>query len=486
MRPGTPSDVPDAPPSRKGIPLTSPVAAGDVINGKYRVDHVLGVGGMGVVVAATHLELDERVAIKLLHSDAADVPDLVTRFSREARAAVRIKSEHVARVTDVGSLDGGLPFMVMEYLAGRDLGVLARDKGSLSVEEVLDYVLQACEAVAEAHALGIVHRDLKPSNLFVSTRADGSRVVKVLDFGISKFVRRDPSMPDASMTQTAAVIGSPVYMSPEQMESTRDADERSDIWAIGVILYELLTGAPPFEAPTMPQLCAKILKAEPTPVRTRRADVPPELEAVILRCLAKAPAARFQTLADLARALEPVAPRRSIVSIQRIIRTIQAAGLTDSEPPPPSTRVEPAERAHGSTIASWGTASHRMSPPAGRLWPAVLVALGALAGGAGVLWFVTRTAEEPAANVARFADVPAATATATAAAPTAPVTGGDPAPPVVTAVATATAEPVPTAAAAGTANAATRPPVRGGAAPRSTGTSPRAKPTAQPDVWDER
>ncbi|MEZ4313007.1 MAG: serine/threonine-protein kinase [Polyangiaceae bacterium] len=255
----------------EGVPGARP---GDILNGKYRVDKVLGAGGMGVVVAATHLHLEEKVAIKFLLPDAAKSKDVVERFKREGKAAVKIKSEHVARVSDVGELDNGAPFMVMEFLQGQDLSEMVETQGALPVAAAIEYVLQACEALAEAHALGIVHRDLKPANLFLSHRADGSPCIKVLDFGISKILS---SVSSPGMTKTTAVMGSPLYMSPEQMKSSKDVDHRTDIWSLGAILYELLSGNPPFIADTMPQLCLMILQDPLPPLHTVRHDIPPQL-----------------------------------------------------------------------------------------------------------------------------------------------------------------------------------------------------------------
>src|SRR5215471_9452446 len=256
----------------------------DVIAGKYRVERIIGRGGMGVVVAAWHLELDQRVALKFLMPELVERGESAERFRREARAAARIKSEHVVRVLDVGNWDGNAPYMVMEYLDGRDLSAELRERGQLTARECVDYVLQAIEAVAEAHALGIVHRDLKPENLFLSKRADGSRTVKVLDFGISKTIMLGSSE-EQSLTQTATIMGSPFYMSPEQMRAPRNVDARSDIWALGAILYDLLAGQPPYVAETIPQLCTMMLESDPAPLREIRPEVPPELEAVVARCL---------------------------------------------------------------------------------------------------------------------------------------------------------------------------------------------------------
>src|SRR5450432_412778 len=253
--------------------MSEEVREGDVLAGKFRIERVLGQGAMGVVVAATHIQLDERVALKFLLPEALANADAVARFAREARAAVKIKSEHVARVSDVGTLDSGSPYMVMEYLQGQDLADWVRDRGAMPIADAAEFVLQACEALAEAHALGIVHRDLKPANLFVTVRADGTPCVKVLDFGISKFTTPGSSS-DMGMTKTASVMGSPLYMSPEQMSSSRNVDARADIWAVGVILYEIISGRMPFEAETMPQLCGMILQEAPPSLRGLRADVP--------------------------------------------------------------------------------------------------------------------------------------------------------------------------------------------------------------------
>ncbi|HEY3664483.1 MAG TPA: serine/threonine-protein kinase, partial [Polyangiaceae bacterium] len=216
--------------------MSDEVREGDVLAGKFRIERVLGQGAMGVVVAATHIQLDERVALKFLLPEALANADAVARFAREARAAVKIKSEHVVRVSDVGTLESGSPYMVMEYLQGQDLSEWMTNHGTLNVSDAVEFLLQACEALAEAHALGIVHRDLKPANLFVTARRDGTPCIKVLDFGISKFTAPGSNL---NMTKTSTIMGSPLYMSPEQLSSTRTVDARTDIWALGVILFEL-------------------------------------------------------------------------------------------------------------------------------------------------------------------------------------------------------------------------------------------------------
>ncbi len=297
------------------------LAPGDIIADKYRVERLLGSGGMGEVVAARHVQLDELVAVKSLHVTLAMQAEHVTRFLREGRAAVKIKSEHVARVIDVGTMANGAPYMAMELLVGNDLSELLRSEGPLPVSEAIEFVLQACEALAEAHALGIVHRDLKPANLFLSARADGSSCVKILDFGISKLAA---SIEGAALTTTNGMLGSPLYMCPEQLQNPKDVDSRADIWALGVILYELVSGARPFTGESMPQLVLNILTQTPEPLSSLVADCPKGIDEVVLRCLARDPKARYPNVHAFATALAPFAPPEAIVSIERIARVVTA------------------------------------------------------------------------------------------------------------------------------------------------------------------
>jgi eukaryotic-like serine/threonine-protein kinase len=337
------------------------VVEGQVLAGKYRVERILGVGGMGVVVSAHHLQLDERVALKFMLREARANGEAVARFAREARAAVKIKSEHVARVSDVGVLDSGAPYMVMEHLEGSDLSGWLKQHGRLPMEQAVEFVLQASEALAEAHSLGIVHRDLKPANLFVIRRPDGALSVKVLDFGISKVTAFGGAGPDFGMTKTSALMGSPLYMSPEQMRSAKDADTRSDIWALGVILFELLSGVTPFAAEALPELVLRIVSDAPQPLRIRAPEVPLRLEAVILKCLAKDPEQRFATVGELAVALVEFAPPRSRISVERIAGVLKGAGLAPSALVPPRATPSTGPSAVR-TITAWGqTASVRSS-----------------------------------------------------------------------------------------------------------------------------
>jgi serine/threonine-protein kinase len=329
----------------------TPVAVrpGEVVAGKYRVERVLGVGGMGVVVAAHHIQLDEPVALKFLLPQATRNPEAVARFIREARAAVKIKSEHVARVSDVGQLESGAPYMVMEFLQGGDLARWLDQNGPLPFDQAVDFVLQACIALADAHVLGIVHRDLKPANLFCVRRSDGQLTIKVLDFGISKTTQVGSSGPGVEMTKTSVNMGTPLYMSPEQMRSSRDVDGRTDLWALGVILFELLTGKPPFSADSVTELVLKVA-TDPTPsLRAFRPDAAQGLEAVIGKCLEKDRDRRYRNVGELAVALLPYAPKRAKASVERIAGILQAAGLSESALAVP---VSPPSRA---TLASAGT-----------------------------------------------------------------------------------------------------------------------------------
>jgi serine/threonine-protein kinase len=321
---------------------------GQTFAGKYRVEKILGKGGMGLVLGARHLKLDEPVAIKVLRPTMLEIPGMATRFLREARAAWKIKSVHVVRVTDVDTLEDGTPFMVMEYLEGIDLLDLKRDRGTFGVAEAVGHVLQACDAIAEAHSLGIVHRDLKPANLFLHRYKDGRCVIKVLDFGISKL--EAPGEMDS--TKTGQMMGSPKYMSPEQMLSMRDVDRRSDIWSLGAILYELLAGRPPFVADTTPRVCALVLHADPALPSALRPDLPIELERAVMRCLQKEPNRRFASVAELVDALSAFAPPPD-ASVTRSGGAFPVPSLLGSTPPPSGTPApitldeRPARRAAG-------------------------------------------------------------------------------------------------------------------------------------------
>ncbi len=327
-----------------------PFSFGDVIGGKYEIVGLIGAGGVGFVVSAMHLELGEMVALKFLREQSLAYPEIVERFAREARAAARIKSEYVARVFDVGALPNGMPFIVMEYLHGKDLAEVIREKGRLSVKEAVEHIMQACEALASAHAIGIIHRDIKPENLFLTQHAEGVELIKVLDFGISKVALTAGAVPARQFVKTQMPMGTPAYMSPEQIRSTGEVDSRTDIWALGCVLFELLTGACVFDAPTLMQLSAAILERDPIPLRKLLPDAPVELEAVVTRCLSKDPTQRFASVAELAIALYPFGPRRARISAERCSYILRGTN-PGTEPlelttisPPPSTSASPVSK----------------------------------------------------------------------------------------------------------------------------------------------
>ena len=297
---------------------TNSVTPGDVLAGKYRVERVLGAGGMGYVVAARHLQLDQLVAMKFLRKNAVDNQEAATRFLREAKAAVKLRNEHVAKVFDVGTLDSGEPFIVMEHLDGSDLSQIAKARHVLPVTESTEYVLQACEALAEAHSLNIIHRDIKLANLFVTHGPAGAPLVKVLDFGISKTNPFGESEHD--MTRTSSMLGSPRFMSPEQMRDPRAVDGRSDIWSLGVVLYRLVSGRPPFEADTLGRLLTMVMHEPEAHLDTFCPDLPAGFGDAVGRALAKDVSARYANVAELAYALVPYAsdPARARNQADRI------------------------------------------------------------------------------------------------------------------------------------------------------------------------
>jgi eukaryotic-like serine/threonine-protein kinase len=486
------------------------VVPGDVLAGKYRVERVLGVGGMGAVVLARHLDLDEPVAIKLLLPQYAPEGEPVERFLREARAAKKIRSPHVVQVHDVGRLENGAPFMVMEYLEGSDLAGYVEQHGPLPHTDAVGFVLQACEAIAAAHALGIVHRDLKPANLFLTRMPDGSPCIKVLDFGIAKLadpnprsgVFQDPLIPvslapAAGLTSTATIMGTPCYMSPEQLRSTRDVDGRTDIWSIGAILHALLAGVPPFSGESNIDVSAKIIRDPPCPIRQLRPDVPPQLEHVILTCLQKDVTQRFPDVASLASALASVGSEGAVATANRIARTAAVTGPTLKSAPVPGLAPSsgPPAVSHAGptrTASAWGeSASFRpQHPPKIGRGSTIALALSVIAivGAAGV-WGGARLASRgralstsaavPIVDVSVVASVPEpptapATATPPSSEPTADVT---PAPPTSTSA-------VPPAPKTTHVGASAKPP--GTTAPRPTATATATKPKNNGGLFDDR
>jgi serine/threonine protein kinase len=323
-------------------PLSPRIGPGSLIADKYQIEKLIGVGGMGIVWKATQLDLERPVAIKIVREDLPDQEVVAERACHEARASARLRSEHVVRVLDLGHLETGTPFIVLEYLEGRDLyDLLTTREAPLPISEAVDVLLEACEGVAEAHALGIVHRDIKPENLFIARQPDGTAVLKILDFGISKQLRAT----GRSITTQATAVGSPQYMSPEQMRGSHDIDQRADIWSLGATLYELVVGAPPFKADTIPSLCTLVLEANPVPPRSLRNSLPEGLEDVILKCLAKRREDRFQSVKELAEALLPFGNSSSSDRALRIAHTLASTSWT-------SRHRSQTDQLHGSTITT--------------------------------------------------------------------------------------------------------------------------------------
>jgi serine/threonine protein kinase len=349
--------------------VTPSLAPGSLLGGKYRISRVLGQGGMGTVLLARHEELDQLFAIKVLTGDLATDPEAVTRFMREARAAAKLQSEHVVRVSDVGKFDGIGPYIVMEYLSGVDLAQRIAQGGRLPPREAVDHVLEAIDAIAEAHSRGIVHRDIKPSNLFLAERADGRTIVKVLDFGISKVdATMDAGALQHKLTSAGSVLGSPAYMSPEQLKNAREVDARADIWSLGVVLFELVSGVIPFEAETAGGVFTKVVSEDARPVRELCVEVPPALEAVIARCLRRNVDERWADVGELASALEPLGSGRAGNTVARVRKLSLSGGAvgaggarppgaamapTLAGPPPSSTPMAERPAAVAATHGAW-------------------------------------------------------------------------------------------------------------------------------------
>jgi serine/threonine-protein kinase len=359
-----------------------PVRVGDLLAGKYRVERVLGQGGMGVVVAAWHIELEQRVAVKFLLPQFATDLGASERFRREARAAVKLKNQHVARVIDVGTMDDDAPYMVMEFLDGHDLQSEMETQGCFGVEVGVEFVLQACLAMSEAHAKGLIHRDLKPANLFRTTGTDGSNLVKVLDFGISKSMTGSGSNGQLSLTRTAAMMGSPLYMSPEQLESARDVDERTDIWSLGVILFELVTGCVPFTGDSLPQLVRSVLQGKFPAAHELQPGIPEGLSEVIARCLRHDKFERFANVAELASALAPYCTQGEAYA-ERVRRVLQVSALPSAAHTPlqlPASGTQPVDRG---SLVDLGSAAREASDSGGSAVAVVSVASSGSASSAG-------------------------------------------------------------------------------------------------------
>jgi serine/threonine protein kinase len=326
---------------------------GEVLAGKYRLDALLGAGGMGEVYRAENLGLGRSVAIKLLREEHGETAEVVMRFLREARAANIVRHPNVVDVLDIGQAEDGTPFIVQELLEGEDLARYVHGRGGkLEVKEAIDLLIPAIDAVAFAHARGVIHRDLKPENIFLARGPTGAIVPKLLDFGISRIVTAE----EQRMTATGMSIGTPAYMSPEQIRADKVVDARSDVWSIGVILYEVLAGILPFAAPSHSGLFVKIVTEPPVPLEVALPGVSRDLAMVVEKCLEARADRRYASASDLARDLRAIAgtaaaesarlpdlPPLSRVDLARPIET-QSAGsslVPDLELPAPKPKPKP-------------------------------------------------------------------------------------------------------------------------------------------------
>jgi eukaryotic-like serine/threonine-protein kinase len=347
---------------RLGSSIVDAFNVGQTVGGKYRIERVIGRGGMGVVVEAQHLVLSARVAIKFLVPELAQNAEAAARFLREARTTFGVRSPHIVSVLDVGHTEAGLPFIVMEYLEGEDVSARLQRLGHVSEREAIEIVRQAALGVAYAHARGIIHRDLKPSNLLCSETSDGEFVVKVVDFGISKLTQDSPLDKDGLVnTQTATVLGSPLYMAPEQLQSAKHLDEGCDIWALGVILFELLTGRPPFLGKSVTEVAINVATQPLPSLGESRADVSSAAQAIVARCLQKVRADRYATIEQLLTALRDCA-RGASSEVPSLVRTT-ATTPTAAEPSAAEpSAAEPSASQQGAPLGASLAAIEGLSP----------------------------------------------------------------------------------------------------------------------------
>ncbi|XYI03476.1 serine/threonine protein kinase [Sorangium sp. So ce1128] len=481
---------------------------GEIIDGKYRIVRLLGQGGMGAVFEGENVRIRRRVAIKLLHATISSQAESVARFEREAQAAARIGSDHICEVLDLGVLPDGTRYMVMEYLEGETLGAKIQRMGRLGPETTVPIMIQVLEALGAAHAAGIIHRDLKPDNIFIlPTKAGLSNFVKVLDFGVSKFSQLAGS--EMSMTRTGAVVGTPYYMSPEQARGSSPVDQRTDIYAMGVLLYQATTGQVPFDAETFNELLFKIvLETAPLPQQLVP-DLDVEFSGIIQKAMAREPGARFQSCAEFKNALLAWAAARPSLAMLTTGRTMyprlslpsQPETLTPPVTTPPAT-TPPAVRPEGSwgsqnghgppvpglgqtpqlTANSWGASSGvtgRSTRPPSRMPLLVAIAAAATVLGAGLaVWFAFgRSGPTSAAT----ADPSAVSATAPPPPPPPPTTTAatPPSEPTVTASA-AVADPVPSATTAPSATPSASSPLVKPIPPRTVPPPTRPPPVTKP------
>ncbi|MEM9877457.1 MAG: serine/threonine-protein kinase, partial [Myxococcota bacterium] len=300
------------------------LARGAMVDGRYEVKEVLGRGGMGVVVGAEHTGLGEPVALKVLKPGAMTSERARRRFIREARAAAKMRSPHVVAVRDVGTLSSGAPYLVMDRLHGVDLATVIEQRGALPVDEASLIVLQVCEALATAHRRGVIHRDIKPANIFLERAEHGEVAVKLLDFGISKVVDEGDTL-----TGTSDLVGSPAYMSPEQLRASRDVDVRADVWSLGVVFYEMLAGARPFRADSVADVSMMILVEAPSPLPEA---LPARVGDIVARCLRKRREDRFSSVGTLAAAVAPLAGAEGLRGAGRVQTILGARPAPTPEP----------------------------------------------------------------------------------------------------------------------------------------------------------
>ena len=389
------------------------IQVGEVVAHKYRIEGIIGEGAMGMVVSAMHVGLQQRVAIKFLLSNLAEKESSAERFRREALAAASIRGEHACRVLDVGTHDNGVPYIVMEHLDGQTLASEIEQRGPIPYQEAITYVLEACEALAEAHVLGIVHRDVKPANLFLADSVGGTRTVKVLDFGVAKSLAYGTGG-QAALTKTASFVGSPLYTSPEQLHSVKDLDARSDVWSLGVVLYELLTGRAPFMGESIAELIAAILYREPAPLRGQGLDLPSELAEVVSCALAKQREDRFASVGELADALAQFVPEEGALAAERVYRVLAATNArergttlpmrTAAERGAAATRLTNERRAKRTGSSSANRASDTVDSPTRKRAVLALVGVLLLIGG-GYLVSLRFGAAERATNSASTGNV---------------------------------------------------------------------------------
>jgi serine/threonine-protein kinase len=435
---------------------------GTVLGGKYRIEHKIATGGMGLVFEATHLKLGVKVALKFLREEYVKEQKIVDRFVREAQAVAQLRSQHICRVSDVEATEAGVPYIVMELLQGRDLQMVLKT-APLDPATTASYVLQACLAIAEAHSIGIVHRDLKPANLYLTYGSNGAPLIKVLDFGVAKAA---PKQNDHGMTQTQSVMGSPGYMSPEQLRSSRTVDARTDIWSLGIVLYELVVGKRPWAADTITELTLKVAN---DPMPAMPAGIPKAFVDVVERCLSKTVEGRYQNIAELANALGPLAPDGPDLArgVERVLGV--TATIVDIHTGPVAAIARDPQTSSPPTTLT--TASGVVDSRVLRRRPALKV----LALGAGVL-IVALVALKLVGTHDSDATSPQAAAPAPVASPPPPI---PPAPPPAIAVDAAVAEAPPDAAVETPATASV--PV-----PSKSAGKPKSKPVPKPPPKKKR